>query len=99
MGEFLLRSKIGIGDSKDRQRGRGICFSCLSSSLEVLGSGGSFVCLVSHFSHRSFSKGLQSLIRYSLRWNARCRWRIVFMEPYIASVVNSSVCKSVSSFH
>lgn len=42
MCEFLLRSKIGIEDCKDR-KGPGHLFSCLISSLEVLGSGGSFV--------------------------------------------------------
>lgn len=45
MYKFLLRSKSGVGDNEDNQRGSGVSFSCLTSSLEVLGSGGSFVCL------------------------------------------------------
>ena len=96
MGEFLPRSRLVLGTART-DGGARASVSVLGSSLEVLGSGGSSVCF--SFSHRSFSKGLQSLIRYSLRWNVWCRWRIVFMEPYIASVVNSSVGKSVSCFH
>lgn len=96
MGEFLPRRKIGVGDSKDRgARASVFRVGALRwKSWEVRE-----VLCVSHFSRRSFSKGLQSLIRYSLRWNVWCRWRIVFMEPYIASVVNSAVGKSVSCFH
>jgi hypothetical protein len=91
MGEFLPRRKIGVGDSKDRgARASVFRVGALRwKSWEVRE-----VLCVSHFSRRSFSKGLQSLIRYSLRWNVWCRWRIVFMEPYIASVG-----KSVSCFH